>query len=152
MSQRPSKVSTVLHLWVIWGQCCLRVAAVPSLPNGPIMQLSPYFTQKPGRRGPRFDSSSQQKFKWVVNFEEKNSENVKINKIHWGNLLLVCIHTKIWISNKKPSWRTILGLDECCPYMRAPVYRACKTKCYTFRCCPTYIKKVWIFHSNLVWG
>ena len=30
--------------WVIWGQCCLRLAAAPGLPNGPIMQLSSYFT------------------------------------------------------------------------------------------------------------
>ena len=36
-------------LWVIWGQCCPRVAAAPSLPNGPITQLSPYFAQKPGK-------------------------------------------------------------------------------------------------------
>ena len=34
-------------LWVIWGQCCPRVAAVLSLPNGPITQLSPYFTRNP---------------------------------------------------------------------------------------------------------
>ena len=39
----------VQRLWVIWGQCCPRVAAVPSLPNGQITQLSPYFSQKPGR-------------------------------------------------------------------------------------------------------
>ena len=30
-----------------WGQCCLRVAASPCLPNSPITQLSPYFTQNP---------------------------------------------------------------------------------------------------------
>ena len=36
-------------LWVIRGQCCPRVAAAPSLPNGPITQLSPYFTRKPGK-------------------------------------------------------------------------------------------------------
>ena len=35
-------------LWVIWGQCCPRVAAALNLPNGPITQLSPYFTRKPG--------------------------------------------------------------------------------------------------------
>ena len=34
--------------WVIWGQCCTRVAAALSLPNGRFTQLSPYFTQKPG--------------------------------------------------------------------------------------------------------
>ena len=40
----------IQRLWVIWGQCCPTVAAAPSLPNGPpITQLSPYFTQKPGR-------------------------------------------------------------------------------------------------------
>ena len=38
----------IQRLLVIWGQCCPRVAAAPSLPNGPITQLSPYFTQKPG--------------------------------------------------------------------------------------------------------
>ena len=40
----------VQRLWVIWGQCCPRVAAAPSLPNGPITQFkfSPYFTRKPG--------------------------------------------------------------------------------------------------------
>ena len=37
-------------LWVIWGQCCPRVAAAPNLPNGPITQLSPYFTRKCGTR------------------------------------------------------------------------------------------------------
>ena len=36
------------RLWVIWGQCCPRVAAASSLINGPITQLSPYFTWKPG--------------------------------------------------------------------------------------------------------
>ena len=35
------------RLWVIWGHCCLRVAAGPCLPNGPITQLSPYFTRNP---------------------------------------------------------------------------------------------------------
>ena len=38
----------VQSLWVIWGQCCPRVAAAPSLPNSPIMQLSLYFTREPG--------------------------------------------------------------------------------------------------------
>ena len=37
----------IQHLWVIWVQCCLRLAAGPCLPNGPIMQLSPYLTQNP---------------------------------------------------------------------------------------------------------
>ena len=41
-------VTKVQRLWVIWGQCCPRVAATPSLPNGPITQLSPYFTRKHG--------------------------------------------------------------------------------------------------------
>ena len=40
----------VQRLWVIWGQCCPRVAAAPSLPNGLITQLSPYSTRKPGRK------------------------------------------------------------------------------------------------------
>ena len=31
---------------ILWTM--LRVAAAPSLPNGTITQLSPYFTQKPG--------------------------------------------------------------------------------------------------------
>ena len=35
------------RLWVIWIQCYLRIAAGPCLPNGPIMQLSPYLTQNP---------------------------------------------------------------------------------------------------------
>ena len=39
----------IQRLWVIWGQCCPRVAAAPSLPNSPITQLSPYFTRKPGK-------------------------------------------------------------------------------------------------------
>ena len=38
----------VQRLWVIWGQCCPRVAAALSLPNGRFTQLSPYFTRKPG--------------------------------------------------------------------------------------------------------
>ena len=38
-------VRLVQRLWVIWGHCCLRVAACPCLPNGPITQLSPYLTQ-----------------------------------------------------------------------------------------------------------
>ena len=38
----------IQRLWVIWGQCCPRVAAAPNLPNGPITQLGPYLTQKPG--------------------------------------------------------------------------------------------------------
>ena len=37
----------VQRLLVIWGHCCLRVSAGPCLPNGPITQLSPYFTQNP---------------------------------------------------------------------------------------------------------
>ena len=41
-------MSYVQRLWVIWGHCCPRVAAAPSLPNGPITQLSPYLTRKPG--------------------------------------------------------------------------------------------------------
>ena len=40
--------SPIQRLWVIWGECCPRVEAAPSLPNGPITQLSPYFTRKPG--------------------------------------------------------------------------------------------------------
>ena len=47
---------TLQRLWFIWGQCCPRVAAAPSLPNGPITQLSPYFTRKPGRRYDSFSS------------------------------------------------------------------------------------------------
>ena len=43
-------VDLLQRLLIIWGQCCPRVAAVPSLPNGPITQLSPYFTRKPGIR------------------------------------------------------------------------------------------------------
>ena len=35
----------IQRLWVIWEQYYLRVAAGPCLPNGPIMQLSPYLTQ-----------------------------------------------------------------------------------------------------------
>ena len=35
------------RLWVVWGQCCLRVATGPCLPNGPITQLSPYLTRNP---------------------------------------------------------------------------------------------------------
>ena len=35
------------RLRVIWGQCCLRVAAGPCLPKGPITQLSPYFNRNP---------------------------------------------------------------------------------------------------------
>ena len=35
------------RLQVIWGQCCLRVASSPCLPNGPIMQLSTYLTRNP---------------------------------------------------------------------------------------------------------
>ena len=35
------------RLWVIWGQCCLRVTAGPCLPNSPISQLSPYLTWNP---------------------------------------------------------------------------------------------------------
>ena len=35
------------RLRVIWGHCCLRVAAGPCLPNGTITQLSPYFTRNP---------------------------------------------------------------------------------------------------------
>ena len=42
--------SEIQRLWVIWGQCCPRVVAAPSLPNGPITQLSPYLTRKPGTR------------------------------------------------------------------------------------------------------
>ena len=38
---------TVQCLQVTGGQCCLRVAAGPCLPDGPIMQLSPYFTRNP---------------------------------------------------------------------------------------------------------
>ena len=37
----------VQRLWVIWGQCCLRVAGSPCLPNGPIKQLSPHLIQNP---------------------------------------------------------------------------------------------------------
>ena len=45
----PYSVDVFLQrLWVIWGQCFPRVAAAPSLPNGPITQLSPYLTRKPG--------------------------------------------------------------------------------------------------------
>ena len=43
-----AKENTVPGLRVIWGQCCPRVAAAPSLPNGPITQLSPYLTRNPG--------------------------------------------------------------------------------------------------------
>ena len=39
---------SIQRLWVIWGQCNPRVAAAPNLLNGLIMQLSPYFTRKPG--------------------------------------------------------------------------------------------------------
>ena len=35
-------------LRVILGQYCPRVATGPSLPNGPLTQLSPYLTRKPG--------------------------------------------------------------------------------------------------------
>ena len=41
-------ITPIQRLWVIWGQCYPRVAAAPSLPNGLITQLSPYFTRKPG--------------------------------------------------------------------------------------------------------
>ena len=34
-------------LSVIWGQCCLRVAARPCLSNCQIIQLSPYLTRNP---------------------------------------------------------------------------------------------------------
>ena len=44
---RNSFLWDVQRLWVIWGQCCLTVAASPCLPNSPITQLSPYFTQNP---------------------------------------------------------------------------------------------------------
>ena len=37
----------VQRLRAIRGQCCLRVAAGPCLPKGPIMQLSPYLTLDP---------------------------------------------------------------------------------------------------------
>ena len=48
LSQRFSWfISKIWTLWVIWGQCCLRLAAGPGLPNGPITQLSPYLTQNP---------------------------------------------------------------------------------------------------------
>ena len=42
-----STEDSIQRLWVIWGQCCLRVAADPCLPNGPITQLSPYLTWNP---------------------------------------------------------------------------------------------------------
>ena len=45
----------VQRLWVIWGHCSLRVAAGPCLPNGPITQLSPYFTQEPGIEKKKFE-------------------------------------------------------------------------------------------------
>ena len=35
----------VQRLWVIWGQCCLIVAASPCLPKGPITRISPFFTR-----------------------------------------------------------------------------------------------------------
>ena len=35
------------RLWVIRGQCCLRVAAGPCLPNSQITQFNPYFTRNP---------------------------------------------------------------------------------------------------------
>ena len=47
-SDTPLLLQHIQRLWVIWGQCCPGVAAAPSLPNGPITQLSPYFTRKPG--------------------------------------------------------------------------------------------------------
>ena len=46
-SQHNYLTMLLQRLWVIWGQCCLRVAASPFLPNGPITQLSPYFTRNP---------------------------------------------------------------------------------------------------------
>ena len=42
----------IQRLWVNWGQCCLRVAAGPCLPNGPITQLSPYMIRNPCRGWP----------------------------------------------------------------------------------------------------
>ena len=42
-------VISLLGFWVIWWQCCLRVAAGPCLPNGPIAHFSPYLTQKNGK-------------------------------------------------------------------------------------------------------
>ena len=48
------------RLWVIWGQCCPRVAAAPSLPNGRFTQLSPYFTRKPGTILSRYDSPQKE--------------------------------------------------------------------------------------------
>ena len=40
-------VRYIPRLQVILGHCCLRVAAGPCLPNGPITQLSPYFIRNP---------------------------------------------------------------------------------------------------------
>ena len=45
----PQPCPLLPGLRVIRGQCCPRVAAAPSLPNGRFTQLSPYFTRKPGR-------------------------------------------------------------------------------------------------------
>ena len=47
---RSWRFVSLQHLRVIWGQCCLRVAAGPCLPNGQITQLSPYFTRNPSMR------------------------------------------------------------------------------------------------------
>ena len=41
------KNSCVRGLRVIWEQCCRTVAAGPCLPNGPIIQLSPYLIRNP---------------------------------------------------------------------------------------------------------
>ena len=41
----------MLGFWLIIGQSCPRQPSGPSWPNGPITQLSPYSTQKPGTAG-----------------------------------------------------------------------------------------------------
>ena len=53
LNYNSMELKSVQRLGVIWGQCCLRVAASPCLPNGwngPITLLSPYLPQNPWTR------------------------------------------------------------------------------------------------------
>ena len=78
LQRERSFIVNVQRLWVIWGQCCLRVAASPCLPNSPITQLSPYLTQNPCTETKRlWDSVTAD----VCGFGEKISQSDQIGYV-----------------------------------------------------------------------
>ena len=70
----------VQRLGVILGQCCLRVAASPCLPNGPITQLSPYFTRNPCTwyLAPNFLFSSRVELLRLLTKKGERGQSVKL--------------------------------------------------------------------------